>query len=145
MPYLILYLTTSNSSYQLQLNDAGYYSMKIPINEPFHLFLENKFKETLFSKSFSSLNEDVTLPEFNLSLSHSVPIKAKIADCNGAFSENNWIILRELGKVNDYIMRPESSGDINEIVKSEFTGDYVLFSSSIMQTAINKANPIFLK
>ncbi|MCI1267138.1 MAG: carboxypeptidase-like regulatory domain-containing protein [Saprospiraceae bacterium] len=145
LPYLILYLTTSNSSYQLQLNDAGYYSMKIPINEPFYLLLENKFKETLFSKSFSSLNEDVTLPEFNLSVSHSVPIKAKIADCNGAFSENNWIILREIGKVNDYIMRPESSGDINEIVKSEFTGDYVLFSSSIMQTAINKANPIFFK
>ncbi len=145
LPFLNLSLTAPSSSYQIQLNDAGYYSLKVPIDEPFHLILENKISEILFTKSFTNLKNDITFPEYNLLVLNSIPIKAKIADCNGTFSENNWIILRELGKVNDYILRPESSGVINEIVKSDYSGEYVLFSSSIMQAAINKANPIFFK
>lgn len=145
LPFLNLFLTASSSSYQIQLNDAGFYSLKVPIDEPFHLILENKFNEILFTKSFESLKNDITFPEYNLLSLNAIPIKAKIADCNGTSSENNWIILREIGRVNDYILRPENSGVINEIVKSEYSGEYVLFSSSIMQAAINKANPIFFK
>ncbi|MEO6189406.1 MAG: hypothetical protein ABIO44_02625 [Saprospiraceae bacterium] len=144
LPALNLQFFSSLSFDQVQLNDAGFYSIKVLANINYNQELFNLQNQSLYASQLNVKDLDMTLDNLSLDNSDNVYIKAKVEDCNNSTNANNWIILRESDQLIDQKLLPDQNGLILEIIKSSNLSNFVLFSGSARPYIINKADPIYL-
>lgn len=125
-------------------NDAGNYEIYLPHSTNYIFNTSNSFHELLSSNPLSAIYSPISLPEIDLQNNNCFPVQYKITSCTGMDPISNWLIVREIGNINDVILYPGINNSINQIIKVHEKGSYILFPSIGSEQYFNYGEPQLL-
>jgi hypothetical protein len=126
------------------IDDYGNYEVYLPNTSNYSMNIFNGYEELLFSNQIPGINSGIVLPFIDLQRNGCFPIQFNITSCPNVDLLSNWIIVREIGNINDQIFYPGLNNNINEIIKVHKKGSYILFPSIGSQQYFNYGEPILI-
>lgn len=123
-------------------DNAGNFEIYLPNSINYSENIFNSLHEILYTNQLPAISMPVNLPEIDLQNNNCFAVQYKITACDGMDPISNWLIVREIGSINDEILYPGFKNEINQIIKVHENGSYILFPSIGSEQYFNYGQPL---
>ncbi len=138
--------TSTQSTIQNFLTDAGSFDIKVPINIPYKAILRNELNQNLYQVNETIYNRNISQRNINLIQEKCVSMDFTVSICSFVLNEiSHSLIIREKGKIADLFFQFENQNTFLKTFKQSETDQFSIFLMSQNKQTILRNTPKILK